>query len=113
MASNDRFEAKIDEYRAIHGKVISVVVDDTLMCFRRATKAEMVITNKASRKQPELAIEHAVGLCRMTFLGPGTKEDLDKMADKYPLLFAGSDQEMGISDHIIKAAHGEATVTLS
>lgn len=109
----DKHQAKIDAARAEFGKIVQVEIDGELLLFRRPNKAEVVNMNKAARKQPELAVEHAIGFCRVCHCGPGPKEDVDKFANMYPLLFAGSDEQKGISDHLITMAHGEATLTLS
>lgn len=114
MSNNaSKFQTQIDAAKAEHEKIVSVEVDGELFMFRRATKHEVVNMNKAARKQPELAIMHAIGFCRCCFIGPGKPESYDAISDKYPLLFAGSDEQKGIADHLISMAHGEATVTLS
>lgn len=110
---SSKHQALIDQARAEHEKIVSVEVDGELFMFRRPTKHEVVNMNKAARKQPELAVIHAIGFCRTTFIGPGKPDDYDRISDKYPLLFAGSDEQKGVADHLITMAHGEATVTLS
>jgi hypothetical protein len=110
------FQDKIDQARAQYGKVIAVEIDGELLIFRRPKRAELVNMNKAARKQPELAIEHAIGLCRVCHIGPGKRGiegDVDRFSDMYTLLFAGSDDFKGISDHLIELSRGEAKITLS
>jgi hypothetical protein len=106
----------VDACRAEHGKVICVEVDGELLVFRAPKRAELVNMNKASRKQPELAIEHAIGLCRNCHVGPGPSGmqggDVDRLANKYTLLFAGADDFKSVSDHLIDLSKGEATISL-
>lgn len=115
-SENSAFQDKIDQARAQYGKIIAVEVDGELLIFRRPKRAELVNMNKAARKQPELAIEHAIGLCRVCHIGPGKKGidgDVDRLSNEYTLLFAGSDDFKGISDHLIELSRGEAKITLS
>ncbi len=113
---SSQFQDKIDQARAQYGKVIAVEIDGELLIFRRPKRAELVNMNKSARKQPELAIEHAIGLCRVCHIGPGKRGiegDVDRFANEYTLLFAGSDDFKGISDHLIELSRGEAKITLS
>lgn len=115
-ATTEKHQEFIDRMRAEHGKVIHVVIEGELLVFRRPKRAELVNMNKAARKQPELAIEHAIGLCGVCHVGPGPtglKGDTDKWANEYTVLFAGADDFKGISDHLVDLSKGEATLTLS
>jgi hypothetical protein len=115
-SAESAFQDKIDQASAQHGKVVAVEIDGELLIFRRPKRSELVNMNKAARKQPELAIEHAIGLCRVCHIGPGKKGidgDVDRFANEYTLLFAGSDEYKGISDHLIQLSQGEAKITLS
>lgn len=115
-SDNGAFQDKIDQARAKYGKVIAVELNGELLIFRRPKRAELVNMNKAARKQPDMAIEHAIQLCRVCHVGPGKRGidgDVDRLANEYTLLFAGSDDFKSISDHLIDLSKGEAKITLS
>jgi hypothetical protein len=108
-----RFQQKIDDARAEHGEVLQVVVKDKLFLFRKPNTSELVSMNKSSRKQPELAIIHAIGLCRNCFIGPTSMSEFEEMTNAYTLLFAGAEDFKSVSDHLIDMAKGDAIITLS
>lgn len=112
-ATENPHQSKLDAATAEHGKIVSVTFEGELLMFRRPKRAELVNMNRASRKQPDMAIEHAIGLCRVCHVGPGPKEDVDKWANEYTIVFAGSDDYTGIADHLINLSKGEANIVLS
>lgn len=113
---NPAHQGKVDAARVEFGKVLAVVVEGDLLIFRKPKRAELVNMNKAARKQPEMAIEHAIGLCRVCHVGPGPRGidsgDVDKWANEYALLFAGSDTFKGISDYLIEMSQSDAKLVL-
>lgn len=105
-------EVDVDSLRGTHGKLVHVRLGDKDLCFRRPKKAEIVVMNKSQKANPELGVDHAIGLCRNCFVGPGPMKDFDEASDQYCLAFAGSSDFDGVAEALIKLATGEASITV-
>jgi len=105
-------DSKVDALRSLHGKLVTIEIGDKTLCFRKPKKAEIVIMNKGQRSSPEMGVEHAIGLCRQCFVGPGLLAEFEEMTNDYCLAFAGSAEFDGVAEHLVKMATGEAKITV-
>lgn len=103
---------KIEGYRSQYGKIVEAVLADQTFCFRRPNRGEITHYNKSARAQPDMAVEHAIGLCRTCYIGPETKDILETAFNEYALAFAGTSEFVGVSDLLIKLSTGEAAITV-
>ena len=103
-------DARESALKAEHGKLIKVELDGCTLVFRRLKKAELVAFMKRGSKSPELAVEHCVGACRSVLVWPEDNcATFDRLADEYPLAFAGKDGD-GVIDALVNAARGEVSI---
>jgi hypothetical protein len=105
-------EAKIDALRTTHGKLVTIELDGKPFCFRKPKKAEIIVMNKSQKASPELGVDHAIGLCRQCFVGPGALPELEEAFNDYCLAFAGTGDFDGVAEHLIKMATGEAKISV-
>jgi hypothetical protein len=114
-AKNDTtLQAKIDGYNSQYGKIVTAYIPASgeTFCFRRPTRAEITHYNKVAREQQNMAVEHAIGLCRSCHVGPGEKPQLEQAFNDYALAFAGMSDFDGVSDQLLKLSVGEAAITV-
>lgn len=116
-SKTEEMDLKADELNARYGKTVRAFIPATeeTFFFRRPTRAEITHFNKQSRTQPDMNVEHSIGLCRSCFVGPGDIENrkgLETAFNEYSLAFAGTSTFEGVADHLIKLATGEAAITV-
>lgn len=110
-------ESKIDALRAKNGKILtmSLTVGDKakIFCFRKPKRAELTAFQKAAKAQPDLQIEHCVGLCRTCFVeGPTTMQEFEEVANEYATALSGVDDYEGVADTLCKMAKGDAQLSV-
>lgn len=103
-------EERESALRAEHGRLIKVEIGDDTLVFRRMKRAELVAFMKRGSKSPELAVEHCCSACRSVCIWPEDNgATFDRLADEFPLAFAGKDGD-GVIDALVTAARGEVSI---
>lgn len=102
-------ESQENALRAEHGRIVKVTLDGQVLVFRRMKKAELVAFLKRGAKSPELAVEHCVDACESVLVWPTDKTEFKRLANDFPLAFAGQNND-GVIDALVQMAKGEVSI---
>lgn len=91
-------------------KIISVVLDGKLLCFKPMNKAKLGQLKRQIGKSPDLELDLSINAVK--FQCVHGKEDYDALADAYPIAMVGSDGMQGVLSYMIEIAKGDAQISV-